>query len=233
MPTPSRRTASGQYQVSDPALRSEILKLRSDPTANAAMAGAFTKANAAALSDRLGRAPSEGELYIAHFLGAGGAARLITLAASNPNAKAADFFPNAAQANSSIFYDRATAPPAASRRCAMSSPPAMTWRAKTQEPGRRRHRRPGKPQQRRPHVAAAAPDTAGITNAFAAAVPHARPRDDQVFHGTVCGSKPHRAGRTGRERALGCAERGPGTARRRHTRSMTAAEIFEDSPAGL
>ena len=46
MPTPSRRTASGQYEVRDPALRSEILKLRNDPTANAVMAGAFTKANA-------------------------------------------------------------------------------------------------------------------------------------------------------------------------------------------
>ena len=39
------QTAAGQYQVSDPALRNEILALRSDPTANAVMAGAFTKAN--------------------------------------------------------------------------------------------------------------------------------------------------------------------------------------------
>ncbi len=100
---------SGGYVVRDPAMRSEILKLRSDPTANAVMAGAFTKANASALSERLGRSPSEGELYIAHFLGAGGAAHLITLAATNPNAKAADFFPNAAQANPSIFYDRSGA----------------------------------------------------------------------------------------------------------------------------
>ena len=87
--------ASGRYVVRDPAMRSEILKLRSDPTANAVMAGAFTKANASALNERLGRSPSEGELYIAHFLGADGAGRLIALAATNPNAKAADFFPNA------------------------------------------------------------------------------------------------------------------------------------------
>ena len=52
--------------------------------------------------------PSEGELYIAHFLGVGGAARLIGLAGSNPNARATDYFPNAAQANPSIFYDRST-----------------------------------------------------------------------------------------------------------------------------
>jgi len=60
------------------------------------------------LSQRLGRQPSEGELYIAHFLGAGGAARSITLASAHPNAKAADFFASAAQANSPISYDRAT-----------------------------------------------------------------------------------------------------------------------------
>jgi Transglycosylase SLT domain len=102
------KTASGHYQVQDPAMRSAILKLRNDPIANAVMAGAFTQANAALLSAKLGRSPSEGELYIAHFLGAGGAARLISAAASNPNAAAASHFPDAAQANSSIFYDRTT-----------------------------------------------------------------------------------------------------------------------------
>ena len=102
------KTSSGHYQVSDPAMRAEILKLRNDPTANAVMAGAFTKANADYLATKLGRQPSEGELYIAHFLGAGGAARLISLAADNPNAKGTDYFPHAASANSSIFYDRAT-----------------------------------------------------------------------------------------------------------------------------
>jgi len=102
------RTASGHYQVTDPQMRSEILKLRNDPTANAVMAGAFTRANADILSKKLGRAPSEGELYIAHFLGAGGASRLISAAESNPNANATQYFPNAANANSSIFFDRST-----------------------------------------------------------------------------------------------------------------------------
>jgi hypothetical protein len=102
------QTASGNYEVRDPTLRSEILKLRNDPSANALMAGVFTKGNASALSERLGRAPREGELYIAHFLGVGGAARLIGLPGSNPNARAADYFPDAAQANPSIFYDRST-----------------------------------------------------------------------------------------------------------------------------
>ncbi len=102
------KSASGKYEVQDPTMRSAILKLRNDPTANAVMAGAFTKANATQLSQKLGRSPSEGELYIAHFLGVGGAAHLISAAADNPNASAASYFPNAAHANSSIFYDHTT-----------------------------------------------------------------------------------------------------------------------------
>jgi Transglycosylase SLT domain len=105
------KTASGHYVVADPAMRSQILKLRNDPTANAVMAGAFTQSNAAVLSAKLGRPPSEGELYIAHFMGAGGAARLISLAAANPNASAASYFPIAAHSNAPIFYDRSTGAP--------------------------------------------------------------------------------------------------------------------------
>jgi hypothetical protein len=100
------RTSSGRHVVSDPELRAEILNLRKDPTANAVMAGALTRQNANRLRAKIGRDPTEGELYIAHFLGAGGAGKLITAAANNPHAKAADLFPRAAAANRSIFYDK-------------------------------------------------------------------------------------------------------------------------------
>jgi hypothetical protein len=185
------QTASGNYEVRDPAMRSEILKLRNDPAANALMAGAFTKTNASALSERLGREPSEGELYIAHFLGVGGGSRLIELAASNPNAKAADSFPSAAQANPSIFYDRTTG---AARTLAqvrdvltarydvargaqgdagavdtgaVEAPAAASTAADPKATAT---------------TAAAAPDTAGIANAFAAAIPARKADDTQVFH---------------------------------------------------
>jgi hypothetical protein len=100
------KTASGKHIVRDPALRAEILDLRKDPTANAAMAGALTKHNATRLKAKLGREATEGELYIAHFLGVGGAGRLINAREKNPNVKAADLFPRAAVANRSIFYDK-------------------------------------------------------------------------------------------------------------------------------
>src|SRR4030088_827772 len=99
------KSPSGRYEVPDPEMRRKIFSLRDDPAANAAMAGAFTQQNAALLTDRIGRPPTEGELYVAHFLGASGAARLINRAGSNPNEAAAAVFPNAARANKSIFYD--------------------------------------------------------------------------------------------------------------------------------
>ena len=97
---------SGRYAVTDSRMQKAVMNLRFDPAANALMAGAFTRANAESLADQLGRKPTEGELYIAHFLGPGGASRLIHLAESNPNTSAATVFPAAASANSSIFHDR-------------------------------------------------------------------------------------------------------------------------------
>jgi len=99
------KTPSGRYTVSDPAMRAEILNLRKDPAANAAMAGALTRYNAARLKTKLGREASDGELYMAHFLGAGGAARLIDATDKRPQVAAAQLFPRAAAANRAIFYD--------------------------------------------------------------------------------------------------------------------------------
>jgi Transglycosylase SLT domain len=100
------KTSQGDYTVSDPTARQAILKLRDDPNAASAMAAALTQSNSFKLPGKIGRRPSDGELYMAHFLGVGGAARLISSAEDSPNASAARMFPNAAAANHSIFYDR-------------------------------------------------------------------------------------------------------------------------------
>jgi len=100
------QSADGQLEVPDPAMRAQISALRNDPAASAAMAGAFTQQNANRLAGMLGRQATEGELYIAHFLGAEGAGRLISLATGNPMVPAADQFPKAAAANPAIFYER-------------------------------------------------------------------------------------------------------------------------------
>ncbi|HWP27229.1 MAG TPA: transglycosylase SLT domain-containing protein [Xanthobacteraceae bacterium] len=102
--------SAGRYEVANPGLRRQILDLRYDPTANALMAGALTQWNGEWLATRLGRQPSEGELYLAHFLGPAGAAKLIALAAASPQTRAMDMFPSAASANRAIFYDKQGTP---------------------------------------------------------------------------------------------------------------------------
>lgn len=178
------RTASGHYEVKDPVLRSQILKLRSDPTANAVMAGAFTKANAAYLTQTLGRPPTEGELYIAHFLGAGGAARLISLATSDPNAKATAYFAHAAQANRSIFYDQRTgaARTAAEVRNVLTNRYDVA-RSRPIEPTGTAQAQAANYSARVSPPLSLVPDTAGITSALAAAVPARHQNDYQMFHG--------------------------------------------------
>ena len=99
------RAPDGHYEVADPAMRAAILRLRADPQASAMLAGALTRNNAALVGASIGRQPSNGELYIAHFLGADGAGKLINGAASRPQASAAAMFPHAAAANHNIFYD--------------------------------------------------------------------------------------------------------------------------------
>jgi Transglycosylase SLT domain len=100
------KTSSGDYVVSDPSMQRSIMKLRDDPAASSAMAGALTQSNSFQLTGKIGRRPTDGELYMAHFMGSGGAAKLINSAVDDPQASAAKMFPNAAAANRSIFYDR-------------------------------------------------------------------------------------------------------------------------------
>ncbi|MGB3809705.1 MAG: lytic transglycosylase domain-containing protein [Parvibaculum sp.] len=98
--------SKGRYVVADPAARQAILALRNDPEVSALMAGAYTNNSRETLEGKLGRSVSGGELYIAHFLGAGGASKLISSSEDAPNARADLLFPDAAAANRSIFYTR-------------------------------------------------------------------------------------------------------------------------------
>src|SRR5260370_40990545 len=99
------KPATGTYSVSAPAARKAIMKLRDDPTAASAMAAVLTQSNSFQLTGKIGRRPTDSDLYMAHFMGVGGAAKLISSAEDNPGASAARLFPNAAAANRSIFFD--------------------------------------------------------------------------------------------------------------------------------
>jgi hypothetical protein len=100
------KTSSGDYVVKDSGMRRSIMKLRDDPVASSAMAAVLTQSNSFQLTGKIGRRPTDAELYMAHFLGTGGAAKLISQAEDNPQASAVRMFPNAAAANRPIFYDR-------------------------------------------------------------------------------------------------------------------------------
>lgn len=101
------RGANGRLGVSDPATRQAILGLRNDPEAASLMAAAHASDNKAALEATLGREATGTDLYMAHFLGLGGAAKFLRAMAADPGAGAAALFPAAAGANRHVFYDGA------------------------------------------------------------------------------------------------------------------------------
>lgn len=87
-----------------PELRQEILDLRFDPKASALMAAEYTSDNRAYLERKVGGEITEADLYLAHFLGAGGAGKFLNAMRENPDRIAADLFPKAARANKPVFY---------------------------------------------------------------------------------------------------------------------------------
>lgn len=100
------RNASGRFVVADAARQDEILNLRFDADMASAMAGELSNTNASYIQSKIGRAASSADLYTAHFLGPAGAVKLLSAAA---NTKAADILPQAARANTNVFYDGARA----------------------------------------------------------------------------------------------------------------------------
>lgn len=99
-----QRSKNGKYFVKDPQARLEILDLRKDPGISSMMAGALTQKNANYLEQKIGREPTDGELYMAHFLGANGASRLIDATNASPDMRADKMFSAQARANKPIFF---------------------------------------------------------------------------------------------------------------------------------
>jgi len=75
--------ADGSFAVSDAATRSEILALRNDPTLGREMTKALASDNAAALKSA-GLEDSPGNIYLAHFLGVGTAAKVLKADPNTP-----------------------------------------------------------------------------------------------------------------------------------------------------
>ena len=99
-----QRAPDGKHIVENQAVRQRILALRNDQLSASILAARLAQSNAKALMRQLGRLPTSGEVYAAHFLGATASLHLITLAYQRPWASAPERFPREAAANKSIFY---------------------------------------------------------------------------------------------------------------------------------
>ncbi len=95
----------GRAAIADPAMRAQVMAMRFDPNASALMAAELTRDNAGDLRAFLGREPQPAELYLAHFLGSGGAREFLGALQTDPAQSAAALFPQPAGVNRSIFYD--------------------------------------------------------------------------------------------------------------------------------
>ncbi|MFM9827205.1 MAG: lytic transglycosylase domain-containing protein [Sphingomonas sp.] len=94
----------GRLSVSDPATRQSILALRNNPSVASLMAAEHAADNKSSLEGALGRAATGTDLYMAHFLGLGGAQNFLQTLSTNPDKVGAALFPAAARANRNVFY---------------------------------------------------------------------------------------------------------------------------------
>lgn len=98
------QSSGGHLGVADAGTRQAILALRNDPAAASMMAAEHASDNKDALEGKLGRSATGTDLYMAHFLGLGGASKFLKTMQANPDASGAALFPSAARANRGVFY---------------------------------------------------------------------------------------------------------------------------------
>lgn len=107
-------SASGLFQFTNSTWRQMVkeygghlgiqMQDKNNPEANAIMGALHIRDNAKGLMDSLGRQPTSGEVYMAHFLGLNGARALIRN--YGRGITAAKLFPKAAKANKGLFYQK-------------------------------------------------------------------------------------------------------------------------------
>jgi hypothetical protein len=97
-------TVNGVLTIADDETRERVLHLRRDPYVAALMAGEMKNRDRQRIERQIGRDLTRSELYLAHFMGASGASRLLSLLDEKPKESAPKAFPAAAKANKNIFF---------------------------------------------------------------------------------------------------------------------------------
>lgn len=95
----------GRFHVADRGQRQTILNARTDAGFSALMAGEYAAENKQIIESKTGKQANATDLYMAHFLGAGGATTFLNALSDNPLQKADLIFPSAASSNRAVFYN--------------------------------------------------------------------------------------------------------------------------------
>jgi hypothetical protein len=97
------QTSSGRYYVPAEAERWRILAARENADLAGRIAHTFAQSNARQLAVALRRAPTPGDLYLAHIFGPEATAAFIELVVAKPHADAARYLPELAQGAPALF----------------------------------------------------------------------------------------------------------------------------------
>ena len=100
----SDQAAALRDNTLDAAGKADLLALRTDVAISGKMAAHFALDNAKALASSGLSNIGPTELYLAHFLGAGGAKEFLAGMQANPSGSAAEVLPAAARSNTNVFF---------------------------------------------------------------------------------------------------------------------------------
>ncbi len=98
---------NGKPCVANCDVKTAILNLRKNPEISALMAGEMTTEDKQYLLNNTDGTVGRTEMYVAHFMGSGNAAKFLNAREDNGAASAAQLFPKEAHANKSIFFNSA------------------------------------------------------------------------------------------------------------------------------
>lgn len=101
----------GRLCVDDCDAKAKILNLRKNPEIAALMAGEFSANNRDFLEAHTDGPVGATEMYLAHFMGANGAAKFLNSREENGDVAAFKIFPKEARANKNVFFDAGTGRP--------------------------------------------------------------------------------------------------------------------------
>lgn len=99
------RRGQTYFDIDDPRVREEVLKLRDDPYVSAAMTALDLKDARKRIENRIDALMEDEDLYLPHFLGEDAAEDVIAASERKPGSSARSLLPRAARYNKAMFHD--------------------------------------------------------------------------------------------------------------------------------